>query len=594
MQAVFKLITKDDVLFESWKRQLEGLRLISSDDGEKIFSESIPTVLILDFIAVREIPEDAFGSVIVLVGQEYSERFESMRRNRHVRYSMSYADSMKMLSQIAPVLKELAETKSSNDFLLEKMRTVHAPQLHAPVNKIPAFGPNEIWDFLEGVLESLGSKERLMNEFRRGSRYFLRASHVVFFLRDGSIFRADRGTSTISSEDPVIAYLCRNPVVLDGLSWPGAVDPIAELAVKNRLALWGGRLIVPLHQQGDLLGLIVCGVREDGHYYDEMDRCRALAVARVFRQLLVACELFQKLSSNVERARAAERYLPPSIIILNGEETPRHLPLVVRAVVGQVKRERQNRRIQPSEDQPFRVSAGYIPEIGAVWASWEESSGELYDMVLRGKQERLTVLKEIAQTLNHEIGNALISLTAVAHNTESNSLVPDLLRGAVITDIGRIRVLNKELLELATLTEAVICSVDVRDIVKALGCKWSIKVEVETEPIVLSIAPRLMEFALDGIVCGLIEMRCLPQTAGPMVLQLRATGQGVKTTALLSIRGKGLELEGVLPDSVVGDTPKQGKMNVFIAKEIIRLHQGTIHAGPGLEGTEILISFRQW
>jgi hypothetical protein len=32
---------------------------------------------------------------------------------------------------------------------------------------------------------------------------------------------------------------------------------------------------------------------------------------------------------------------------------------------------------------------------------------------------------------------------------------------------------------------------------------------------------------------------------------------------------------------------------VFLAKEIIRLHRGEIHAGPGLGGTEILISLRK-
>ena len=33
-------------------------------------------------------------------------------------------------------------------------------------------------------------------------------------------------------------------------------------------------------------------------------------------------------------------------------------------------------------------------------------------------------------------------------------------------------------------------------------------------------------------------------------------------------------------------------LGVFLAKEILRLHHGEIHAGPGMEGTEILISLR--
>jgi hypothetical protein len=39
--------------------------------------------------------------------------------------------------------------------------------------------------------------------------------------------------------------------------------------------------------------------------------------------------------------------------------------------------------------------------------------------------------------------------------------------------------------------------------------------------------------------------------------------------------------------------PNQGRITVFLAKEILRLHRGEIHAGPGIEGTEILISLRR-
>ena len=34
------------------------------------------------------------------------------------------------------------------------------------------------------------------------------------------------------------------------------------------------------------------------------------------------------------------------------------------------------------------------------------------------------------------------------------------------------------------------------------------------------------------------------------------------------------------------------RFGVFLAKEILLLHHGEIHAGPGMEGTEILLSFK--
>ena len=78
-----------------------------------------------------------------------------------------------------------------------------------------------------------------------------------------------------------------------------------------------------------------------------------------------------------------------------------------------------------------------------------------------------------------------------------------------------------------------------------------------------------------------------------LVLKVRSTGTGADTTALLSLKGKDMELEGILPEPVNGDVPNQGRIGVFLAKEILRLHQGEIHSGPGMEGTEILISVRK-
>ena len=77
-------------------------------------------------------------------------------------------------------------------------------------------------------------------------------------------------------------------------------------------------------------------------------------------------------------------------------------------------------------------------------------------------------------------------------------------------------------------------------------------------------------------------------------VQLRATGEAEQLTALVAIKGEKLELEGVLPQPEPGGIPSHGRIGVFIAKEIIRLHGGEIHAGPGLDGPEILIAIRGW
>jgi len=61
---------------------------------------------------------------------------------------------------------------------------------------------------------------------------------------------------------------------------------------------------------------------------------------------------------------------------------------------------------------------------------------------------------------------------------------------------------------------------------------------------------------------------------------------------LVSLKGRPLELEGVLPVPAEGAVPNQGHLKVLLAREILTLHHGDIHAGPGMEGTEILIAIR--
>jgi hypothetical protein len=102
-----------------------------------------------------------------------------------------------------------------------------------------------------------------------------------------------------------------------------------------------------------------------------------------------------------------------------------------------------------------------------------------------------------------------------------------------------------------------------------------------------------LEFALRSLIETITENRGELGTR-ELVLQLRSTGTGAELTALLSLKGKNLELEGILPEPVEGAVPNQGRAGVFLAKEILRLHHGEIHAGPGIEGTEILISVRKW
>jgi hypothetical protein len=248
-------------------------------------------------------------------------------------------------------------------------------------------------------------------------------------------------------------------------------------------------------------------------------------------------------------------------------------------------------RVVPTAGQPFRASAGIIAETGGAWAFWEEASGEVHDAIARERASRRDVLRELALTLSHELGNALVSLTTFRQGNGERPMPPPLVE-TMKGDVAQLELLNNNLELMQALHEADPALVDVRDLAQHIGHSMGLRVEVGPDPVVLSASKKLLDYALRALIRTVGENR---GEAGlkDLALKVRSAGSGPELTALLSLKGKQLELEGILPEPVPGAVPNQGRMGVFLAKEILRMHHGEIHAGPGLEGTEILISLRK-
>ncbi len=592
MPSLVILATSDAVLADAWERQLpagrSALRLTASSPLGGT-SPGFAAVVVLDAAAEASLPPGLARSPTIFVGEPRSLPFEQARLSGRARVYLSYEESTTRLRELLPLVEELAEKQSMVDLLTEKARRpepVRAPQRQAAPDAA------ELWDFLEGAVENLDTRDRLIAEFRRASRQLLRASHAVFFLREADGFRADRGTSFFPADDPLVALLETHPAVIDGASWEGPADPVAELAVRNRLALWGARLLVPIHDNGRLLGLIALGVRDDGEPYDDADRTRAVFFARLLRHFLAKSAHLARLNQLAEQARLGAKYLPSTLVLGSDEGVPRTVPLVVRDLIGQARKTREVCRISPAAGQPFRASAGLVAETGGVWAFWEEASAEVEDAATRQRADRQGLLRELALTLNHELGNALVSLATFRHSTTEQPLTAPLLE-TVKADILKLEALNRNVGLMHALHEADLAPTDMRELAQAIGHSLGVRVEVGPEPVVLQASKRLLDFALRALIATITENRGELGTR-ELQLQVRSTGSGANLMALFSLKGRQLELEGILPEPVEGAVPNQGRLGVFLAKEILRLHHGEIHAGPGMEGTEILLSLRQW
>ncbi|MBW7893591.1 MAG: hypothetical protein H3C27_00650 [Opitutaceae bacterium] len=590
MPSLLILATADDELAGTWEKQLPADRPVVRLSPQSFPGGTQPgfsAVVVLDAAFEDQLPSALAKCPTIYVGEPRSLPFEQARLGSRAKVYLSYQESAARLRDFLLVIEELAEKQSMVDLLLEKNRRIEAAK--PPVRPLPAADTAEWWDFLEGAVENLDTRDRLIAEFRRASRQLLHASHAVFFLREPEGFRADRGTSFFPNDDPLVAFLEAHPMVIDGSHWDSPTDPVAELAVRNRLAMWGARLLVPVHDNGRLLGLIALGVRNDGQPYEEVDRTRAVFFARLLRHFLARSQQLVRLSHLAEQSSLGAKYMPSTLVLAAGEGVPRQVPLVVRDLIGRVRRQREMCRVAPTAEQPFRASAGLVAETGGVWAFWEEASAEVHDAVVRRRAERRSVLRELALTLSHELGNALVSLA-----TFRQLPLARMSEGMLETfkqDISGLEKLNQRIGLMQALDEEEPVSTDLRDLVKRVGKTCRLEVEVGPDPVRLCLAPKLLEFALGALADTLTENRP-DQGHRELGLQLRATGERDELTALISFTGRNLELEGILPEPQADSVPNQGRLAVFLAKEIIRLHRGEIHAGPGIKGTEILISLR--
>lgn len=591
MPTIVILATSDNGLAEAWERQMPvGRMALRLQPGvlPTTLNSGFSAIVVLDANSEYNLPNNLVRCPTVFVGEPRTVPFEQAKMAKRAKVFLSYEESLSRLTDLLPLLEEVADKQSLVEMLTEKNR--RAEPTRSTHQRTQTADTAEFWDFLEGAIENLDTKERLLAECRRASRLILRASHAVFFLRETDGFRADRGTSFFPSEDPLVNFFENHPAVIDGANWDSPADAVGELAVRNRLALWGARLLVPIHDNGRLLGLIALGVRDDGQPYDNFDRTRAIAFARLLRHMLSKCAQLNRLGQTANQIAIGAKYLPGTILLGPDENVPRHVPVIVRDLIGQVRRKKEVIRVVPQAGQPFRASAGVVTESGGAWAFWEEASTELHDALAKERTGRIGLLKDLALTLNHELGNALVSLTTFTHAT-SDRPVPTALVRTVKNDIAQLTSLNTNLALMQSLDEGEPTPSDVRDIAAEVGKALKVKVELGQEPVVLKTSRPLLDYALRAIVQTVVENRG-EVSSGDLTLKVRSTGAGVETTALISLKGKNMELEGVLPEPAEGAIPNQGRISVFMAKEILRLHHGEIHAGPGMECVEIMISLR--
>ena len=599
MPATLILTTLDPALESAWKKQLlarEPATFARPADLQRELLRPGSRVWITDINDPRTRLATGAGTLVILVGEPHSLPFEQARQNRAARLFLGFDESRTRLAESVNLLEEIADKNSQLQTALERSRRSEPPFPRESVAPAPAESA-ESWDFLESALAHLSDRPRLLDEFRRAGRYILKSGKVLFFFRHFDAFVSDDEAHRCDAGHPLSLWLEEHPAVLDFTQWPGTDDPALDAPIRQQLQSWGARLLVPLHAHGQLLGWMALGPRADGAPYREADKFRAVLHGRLLERCLERSAQLTELARAETTSALHAKHLPGARLVSRAELADTDLPVEVRAVASEALHTGKT-IIQPAR-APFRyrVSAGPAPEIDGVWVLWEDAVLEIERIRGELEQHRRELFRNLGLTLSHELSNPLVSLVTFTQllTRDSGSPAPS---GAVAlatelslaTEVQKLQRLSEHAILLGEIAQPVAQSVDLNKLLTELATARGLALRFSEEPLVFSVDPNLLRFAFGAILDAVAANRP-DEGARNLIFTLRTAGADAQRTAIVTIEGKNLELDGTLPLPVPGATPNQGRLSVFLAREILRLHGGTLHAGPGLKGTDIQISF---
>lgn len=585
------LATCDTSLRDSWRKQLRSDSMVVdlSIANNSAFYQ-LPSgngILICDLSESGLRSLALWQGLAICVGEPGSQPYEQTKVAANSRLCISYNESLVRLRDLVNVVSEanlLLVPQSAADMRL------HPPFENSPPKPTNSIDSAEVLDFAECALEAVGERNLILVEVRRLIRKLLRPSSVRFFIKDGNSYISDCRSYSLDISDKMVLHCEKNPTIMDGLNWPSSVDQFARSEIQGRMVLLEAKLVVPVCNFRALEAIIMLSSRQDGFSYTDSDRICASKIARIMGRLLEVNQSSRELKRLHEHSLGLNKLFPSYLVLEPGDELPRLAPAVVKDLIGRVRRTGGEQRILPGVGQPFRARAALDIPTQRIYAYWENCMADVRNLEDADIDERSEFLKNLALSLNHELGNALVPFAVLEHGP-FEFRDGDVLGKSVKNNIKYLTLLNARIAQISEfLTESkTIC--DIREVVKAPCSDLGVNLEVGPEPVLIGCFPQLFTAAVSAVIEALVEARDR-DPEGALILKVDSAVGPDEKIGLISLRGRGLRLAGVLPDSLEDGIPTQGKVLMLIVREIIKLHKGSLQFGPGIEGCELWISIK--
>jgi hypothetical protein len=591
MPATFILTTQDPELEADWSRQLPGMPLSvnGADSLQRELQRPGARVWIKDICDPNALFQAHKDTVTILVGEPKSLPFEEAKLNGANAYCLTYEESRGDLRRIAALAAELAQSRAVLSVLQERPRRT---ELAAPAE--PAQRGIDDLDFLAAAIDHLDDRGRIVDEFRRWAMARVRSSRIVVFLREGKQYVAENAGWQCPVGHDLVRWLQEHAAIVDSSTLDTVESAATVASLRQKLGEWNSRLLVPIEASGALEGWVVFGPRADGRPYSASDRDDSLMLVRLLSRLLSQHEVLRAALAVRRDVGLLQKSGPRFCVIGPSGRPEESLPVEAREVAALAARE--NRRIE-REYGRLRVSAGPIPGVGGCWVWWDESNLTAEASSQKREEERHLMLHELGIMISHELANAMFSVSTYFQHTRRQIGAADPAYALVERagrDMDRMKSMPSLLSTLHEMSKQPTATVDMNAVVQSVAKEVGGTASTpESGPVIWGHEKNLHN-ALVWFCREIIETcdRSAPDSRDAKIaITLQQRRRDDEQICLVSISYPGLRVEQIK----VGEPASPDEyptVPVYMAREIVRFHLGTVHVGQGIEGPELMIALR--
>ena len=592
MPATFILTTQDPELASDWARQLP-VPPLAVGQGDLLARELLrpgARVWIRDIRSAEAQNAAHPDTVLVLVGEPKSLPFEEAKLARSNTYCLSYEESRTQLGRLATVAAELAQSRAVLSVLQERPKRVDQATSD-PFDTVRRGGDD--LEFLAAAIDHLDDRVRIIDEFRRGVRSRIRSSKVAVFLRDGKRFLAETEGWECSPGHDLVRWLQEHAAIVDNSTLDSVENAATEAAIRQKLGEWNSRLLVPIEVYGSLEGWVTFGPRADGRSYSTADRDDALMMVRLFSRLLGQHRQLEKANSVQRDVGLLNKFGPKFCVIGASGKTDEVLPVEAREMAAIALRE--GRRIE-REYGRIRVAAGPIPGAGC-WVWWDESAMTAESTAQKREAERHQILHDLGIMISHELANAMFSVSTYFQHLRRQQPPEDAVHpliDRVGKDMERMKAMPHLLSTLFEMSKQPTSQVDMKRVVQSVAKEVGGSANVpDSGPVIWGHEKNLRD-ALLWLCREILETKDTMEPItreAKITISLQQRRRGDESICLVTIAYPGLRLDQIKVGEAT-TTEEYPTVPVYLAREVIRFHFGTIHVGQGLDGPELMIALK--